>query len=113
VLARGVRGPARKDVNTRARNPKVDQALRDSRRWRQETERLRDILLDCGLTEELKWRQPCYTHDGRNICIIQAMKDFLALLFFKGALLNDLEGVLERGLILAPDSGCASPVFTT
>ena len=88
--------PARTDVNTLARNPRVDQALSDSQRWRQETERLRDILLECGLTEELKWRQHRYTHDGRNICIIQGMKDFLALLFFKGALLKDPDHMLER-----------------
>ena len=79
-----------------ARNPEVDQALSDSPRWRQETDALRDILLECGLTEELKWRQPCYTADGKNICIIQGMKAFVALLFFKGALLKDPDGVLER-----------------
>ena len=69
-------------MNTLARNPKVDQALSTSPRWWQETDALRDILLECGLTEELKWRQLCYTHNGRNICIIQGMKDFVALLFF-------------------------------
>lgn len=78
------------------RNTSVDQSLGNATRWRRETEELRDILLECGLTEELKWRKPCYAHEGRNICIIQSMKDFLALLFFKGALLNDAEGVLER-----------------
>ena len=83
-------------MNTLVRNTKVDQALSDSQRWWQETERLRDILLECGLTEELKWRQPYYSHDDRNICIIQGMKDFVALLFFKGALLKDPDGVLER-----------------
>ena len=101
--------PARTDVNTLARNPRVDQALSDSQRWRQETERLRDILLECGLTEELKWRQHRYTHDGRNICMVQGMKDFLALLFFKGALLKDPDGVLERqGPNSRADFGCAS-----
>ena len=53
-------------------------------------------MLECGLTEEFKWRNPCYAHDGNNICIIQSMKDFLALMFFKGTLLTDPDGVLER-----------------
>ena len=77
-------------------NPEVDHCFRHAARWRAEARRLRRILLDCGLTEELKWRTPCYLHDGRNICIIQWMKDLLALLFFKGALLKDPDGVLER-----------------
>ncbi|MDE0056101.1 MAG: YdeI/OmpD-associated family protein [Gammaproteobacteria bacterium] len=84
------------DVDALPRNPKVDEALSDSQRWWQETDALRDVLLQCGLTEELKWRLPCYTHEGRNICIIQPMKDFVALLFFKGALLKDPDGILER-----------------
>ena len=79
-----------------ARNPKVDKAFGNSQRWWQETDALREILLGCGLTEELKWSKPCYTYDGRNICIIQGMKDFLALLFFKGALLKDPDRILER-----------------
>lgn len=79
-----------------ARNPNLDESFRTARHWRQEAYALRDILLDCGLTEELKWRKPCYTHDGRNICIIQRMNDSLALMFFKGALLKDPDGVLER-----------------
>jgi len=77
------------------KNPESDKSFADARLWQQEAETLREILLECGLTEELKWRQPCYTHDGRNICIIQRMKDVLALLFFKGALLKDADGVLE------------------
>ena len=77
-------------------NPEVDRWLAQAGRWRQETAALREILLECGLAEELKWRKPCYAHRGKNICIIQPMKDFLALLFFKGALLNDPAGLLER-----------------
>jgi uncharacterized protein YdeI (YjbR/CyaY-like superfamily) len=57
---------------------------------------LRSILLSCGLTEEIKWGKPCYSHEGRNIVILQEMKAFLALMFFKGALLSDSEGVLEE-----------------
>ena len=79
-----------------ARDPKLDRLFDSARRWRDEAEALRGILLECGLTEELKWRSPCYVHDGQNICIIQNMKDFLALMFFKGALLKDPDGILER-----------------
>lgn len=57
---------------------------------------LRAILLDCGLTEELKWGQPCYTFQGSNIAIIQPFKETCALMFFKGVLLDDPEGVLEK-----------------
>jgi uncharacterized protein YdeI (YjbR/CyaY-like superfamily) len=57
---------------------------------------LRPILLGAGLTEEIKWGKPCYRHAGKNIVILQEMKEFLALMFFKGALLNDPDGVLEE-----------------
>lgn len=77
-------------------SPYVDAYLRGSERWPQEIAALRPILLGCGLTEGLKWRKPCYSHEGRNIVIAQEMKDFLALMFFKGALLKDPKGVLEE-----------------
>ena len=64
--------------------------------WPEEMAGLRPTLLGCGLTEEIKWGQPCYGHGGKNIAILQEMKEFLALMFFKGALLNDPEGVLEE-----------------
>jgi uncharacterized protein YdeI (YjbR/CyaY-like superfamily) len=64
-------------------------------RWREESDALREILLGCGLHEDFKWRSLCYSHEGKNIAIIQEMKAFLALMFFKGALLKDLEGVLK------------------
>lgn len=57
---------------------------------------LRQVLLSGGLTEEIKWGKPCYGHGGRNIAIVQEMNEFLALMFFKGALLNDPDGVLEE-----------------
>ena len=57
---------------------------------------LRPILLSCGLVEDIKWGKPCYSHKGSNIVILQEMKEFLALMFFKGALLNDPESVLEE-----------------
>ena len=77
---------------------KVDAYIARSERWSDVIASLRPVLLDAGLTEDFKWRSPCYTHEGRNIVIVQEMKDFLALMFFKGALLEDLEGVLELRL---------------
>ena len=67
----------------------------ESERWKKETTLLREILLECDVRETIKWRKPCFTHQGKNICVIQNMKGFLALLFFKGAFWNDPEGVLE------------------
>lgn len=75
-------------------NPKVDQLLRKAKRWRGEYEKLRNICLDCGLTEELKWGKPCYSYEGSNIVLIHGFKEYCALLFFKGALLKDPNGIL-------------------
>ncbi len=75
--------------------PDVDVYIQQARKWPEEIVALRPILLGAGLTEEIKWGKPCYTHGGRNIVIVQEMNDFLALMFFKGALLEDPEGVLE------------------
>ncbi len=77
-------------------NPKVDAYIRRSEKWPEEMADLRPILLGCGLTEDIKWGKPCYSHDGGNIAILQEMKEFLSLMFFKGALLNDSAGVLEE-----------------
>lgn len=85
----------KRGINTMARNPDVDTSFRNAKLWLEEADNLREILLRCGLTEDLKWGKPCYAFDGKNICIIQRMKDFLALMFFKGALLKDPDGVLE------------------
>ena len=74
----------------------VDAYIKRSEKWPEEVARLRQLLLSCGLTEEIKWGKPCYGHDGRNIVIVQEMKEFLALMFFKGALLSDPDGVLEE-----------------
>lgn len=63
--------------------------------WHREAVHVRKILLDCALDEELKWGKPCYTHGGDNIVILQRMRDFLALMFFKGALLSDPKGLLK------------------
>jgi uncharacterized protein YdeI (YjbR/CyaY-like superfamily) len=77
-------------------NPKVDGYLRKAKKWQEEAEKLRMIILDCGLTEELKWGKPCYTFQQSNIVIIQGFKEFCALLFCKGALLNDPNGILKK-----------------
>jgi uncharacterized protein YdeI (YjbR/CyaY-like superfamily) len=77
-------------------NPKVDGYLRKAKKWQKEMEKLRKISLACGLTEELKWGKPCYTFQKSNIVIIQGFKEFCALLFCKGALLNDPNGILKK-----------------
>lgn len=76
-------------------NTELDGIFNDARRWQAEATCLRQILLQAGLSEELKWGKPCYAHAGKNICIIQRMNDFLALLFFKGGLLKNPDGILE------------------
>jgi uncharacterized protein YdeI (YjbR/CyaY-like superfamily) len=75
-------------------NPKVDWYFTKVRKWQEEIEKLREVVLDCGLTEELKWGCPCYTFDGNNIVLIHVFKEYCAFLFFKGVLLNDSEGIL-------------------
>jgi uncharacterized protein YdeI (YjbR/CyaY-like superfamily) len=75
-------------------NPKVDFFFNKAKQWQKEFEKLRMIVLDCGLTEELKWGNPCYTYDEANIVLIHGFKEYCALLFMKGALLNDADGVL-------------------
>ncbi|WP_206812552.1 YdeI/OmpD-associated family protein [Paradesulfitobacterium ferrireducens] len=75
-------------------NPKVDEFLSKAKKWQEEFSKLRMITLDCGLTEELKWRQPCYTFEGKNIVILQGFKEYCALAFFKGVLLKDTKGIL-------------------
>lgn len=75
-------------------NPKVDFYFNKAKTWQEEIEQLRMIVLDCGLTEELKWGVPCYTFQTSNIVLIHVFKEYCALLFFKGALLNDANGIL-------------------
>jgi uncharacterized protein YdeI (YjbR/CyaY-like superfamily) len=75
-------------------NPKVDFFFSKGKQWQKEFEKLRTIVLDCGLTEELKWGVPCYTFENRNIVLIHGFKEYCALLFFKGALLQDANGIL-------------------
>lgn len=75
-------------------NPKVDAYLNRSERWQAEMTALRALLLECPLTEDLKWGVPCYTLDGKNVVLIHAFKEYCALLFHKGALMKDPDGVL-------------------
>jgi uncharacterized protein YdeI (YjbR/CyaY-like superfamily) len=77
------------------RNPKVDAVLRQEKKWQEEFEMLRKTALDSPLTEELKWRQPCYTLAGRNVVLIHGFKEYCALMFFKGALLKDPRRILS------------------
>jgi uncharacterized protein YdeI (YjbR/CyaY-like superfamily) len=75
-------------------NPKVEFYFRKAKKWQEEFEKLRMVVLDCELTEELKWGCPCYTFQNRNIVLIHGFKEYCALLFFKGALLKDAKGIL-------------------
>ena len=77
-------------------NPKVDFYFNKAKKWQEELSQLRLIILDCGLTEELKWGCPCYTYHNKNIVLIHAFKEYCALLFFKGALLNDPRNILVQ-----------------
>jgi len=77
-------------------NPKVDAYFKDVEKWRRESVHLRKILLGCGLTEELKWNKPCYTVNEGNVVILLPLKEYCALLFCKGALLNDVHGILVK-----------------
>jgi uncharacterized protein YdeI (YjbR/CyaY-like superfamily) len=75
-------------------NPKVDFFFSKEGKWQKEYAKLRAILLDCGLDEKLKWGVPCYTHQEKNIVLIHGFKEYCAILLFKGALLQDPEGIL-------------------
>jgi uncharacterized protein YdeI (YjbR/CyaY-like superfamily) len=76
-------------------NPQVDAYLKRQKTWKAELTKLRHIILDCGVTEELKWGHPCYTDEGgKNIALIHSFKEYCAILFHKGALLKDPKHVL-------------------
>lgn len=75
-------------------NPKVDAFLSREKKWRVEFEKLRQIILDTGLSEDLKWGVPCYASDGKNIVLIHGFKEYCAILFVKGVLLKDEKGIL-------------------
>lgn len=75
-------------------NPKADWFFEEDSNWQKEYKVLRNIVNSCGLTEELKWGVPCYTFQGNNVVLIHGFKEYCALLFHKGVLLNDTEGLL-------------------
>ncbi|NRF44214.1 YdeI/OmpD-associated family protein [Bacillus subtilis] len=75
-------------------NPKVDEFLSEAKKWKEEFEKLRTIILDCELTEDFKWMHPCYTYNNKNVVLIHGFKEYCALLFHKGALLQDAHGIL-------------------
>ena len=75
-------------------NPKVNFFFEKAKKWQEELDKLRILILDCDLDEELKWGVPCYTYEKSNIILIHAFKDYCAVLFFKGALLKDTKGIL-------------------
>ena len=77
-------------------NPQVDVFCSKAKQWRKEYEKLRMIALDCQLTEELKWGKPCYSFQKKNIILIHGFKEYCALLFFKGVLLKDSDGILVK-----------------
>jgi uncharacterized protein YdeI (YjbR/CyaY-like superfamily) len=77
-------------------NPQLARYIEGMRAWRAELEALRPVLLRAGLDEELKWYKPCYSYGGSNVVIFQPFKELCALLFFKGALLEDPDGALKE-----------------
>jgi uncharacterized protein YdeI (YjbR/CyaY-like superfamily) len=77
-------------------NPKVDWYFTKAKKWQEELKKLRIIILDCGLVEELKWGVPCYTFQKNNLVLIHVFKEYCAILFFKGALLDDVKGILVQ-----------------
>ena len=83
-------------ASTAQMNPKVDTYLAKAKKWREEVTKLRTILLDCQLTEELKWGKPCYTFQDHNVVMVIPLKEHCALMFAKGALLKDTHGILTK-----------------
>lgn len=77
-------------------NPKIDAFLEREKQWKEEFKKLREIILDCGLDEELKWGQPCYSYEGKNVVLIHGFKEYCAILFMKGSLLKDPKGILVQ-----------------
>ena len=83
-------------IATISMNLKVDFYFDKAKKWQEELAQLRRIILDCDLTEELKWGVPCYTFGKSNVVLIHVFKEYCALLFFKGALLQDTNGILVQ-----------------
>jgi uncharacterized protein YdeI (YjbR/CyaY-like superfamily) len=83
-------------MSTNKMNPEVEAYFNEAERWQEQSKKLRKILLSCELTEELKWGKPCYAFQEGNVVIIQGFKAYCALLFFKGVLLKDPNGILKK-----------------
>jgi len=81
-------------VTTQNTNPKVDAYLSKIKTWKEESVKLREIILDCDLTEDYKWMHPCYTLNGKNVVLIHGFKEYCAIMFLKGSLLKDPHGIL-------------------
>jgi uncharacterized protein YdeI (YjbR/CyaY-like superfamily) len=81
-------------MTTSKKNPKIDFFFTKAKQWKEEFAKLRTIVLGCGLTEELRWGHPCYTFEKHNVVLIHGFKEYCALLFMKGVLLKDAEGIL-------------------
>jgi uncharacterized protein YdeI (YjbR/CyaY-like superfamily) len=77
-------------------NPKVDWYFTKAEHWKEESQKLRAIILDCGLDEQLKWGKPCYSIEGANVVLIHGFKQYCAILFMKGALLKDPKKILVQ-----------------
>ena len=77
-------------------NNAVNALIEKSSRWQVELSALRTIILSCGLTEEVKWKQPCYTFQNNNVVLIHGFKEFCGIMFFKGVLMNDVEDILVQ-----------------
>lgn len=77
-------------------NRQATEFIQSSDHWQEEMELLREVLLGTALQEDFKWNKPCYTYEGKNIVILQAFKEYCALLFFKGVLMNDPDGILVK-----------------
>jgi uncharacterized protein YdeI (YjbR/CyaY-like superfamily) len=76
-------------------NPRVDAFVNRAKTWQAEMRKIRSILLECGLDEDIKWGKPCFSFEGKNVAIIQPFKEHCSLMFFKGALLKDTYGLLR------------------
>jgi len=76
------------------KNTKVDEYIRNSKKWRDEFTKLREIILEAPLSEDFKWKVPCYTYEGSNVVMIHGFKEYCAILFVKGSLLKDPENVI-------------------
>jgi uncharacterized protein YdeI (YjbR/CyaY-like superfamily) len=76
------------------RSPIVDEFMKKAEKWKAEYEKLREIMLDCGLAEDFKWGFPCYSYNDKNVALIHGFKEYCAILFFKGSLMKDPQGIL-------------------